>query len=305
MYLERYRRTKVSNILRSVDGRVLPAVHADGSIVSILAIVTRADGGDSSGMSGNMLFKGVVQRVDAVGKKEIRAGFRDQDVLEIDKTGIIKYISPSVLPFLNYPKEMSADSFAGKPVEFLIPKIENRPTQDKGYWIPKCLAAGDLNFYILLMNKNLSLTPFTMSLQMKSADTILIRLKDISNLDALITIDDLGVILAFNEDAFLLLGHDPDEALGQNIKFMLAPEISVQHDFFLQRYKDTRVARVVGVARTLNTIHRDKSVLPIEIQVTELNNGGVVTFIGRIRHTVIEDRISQGIIPFLICFRCC
>jgi hypothetical protein len=263
MYLERYRRTKVSSILKATDGRVLPAMHADGSVVQIKAIVTRADDGTSS----NMLFKGVIQRVDNSLLKVDRAGFRNEDVIEITKTGIIKDISRTILKSLGYENSVPLEAFVGKSIEVIFPQIDTRATQMKEYWLPKCLADPNSNFYLLAATRSLGVIPVTINLSMKSSDIVLVRMKDLSGLDALITIDEMGTILSFNEDSFLLLGHESDEAVGRNIKFMLAKEISDQHDSFLQRYRETRVARVVGIPRVQNTIHRDKSVLPIEIQV--------------------------------------
>jgi PAS domain S-box-containing protein len=265
MYLERFRRTKISNILRSTEGRVLPAVHADGSIVQIRAIITRVD--NNEGANANMLFKGVIQRMDSVGRATIRQGFNDNDYIEISKDGFIKDISRSLLNQLGYNQEHSLDEFIGQSIEIIIPPLPSRPNLAKEYWIPKCLSAPDYNFYTLCVNKNYALIPFTINCTMKTADTLIVRFKDISGIDAIISIDEVGTVLAFNEDAFLLLGHDQDETIGRNIKFILAKEIADQHDGFLERYKNTRVKRVVGVARTLNTIHRDQSVMPIEIQV--------------------------------------
>lgn len=263
MYLERYRRTKVSNILKATEGRYLPAVHADGSIVQLKAIITRADDGNSS----NMLFKGTIQRVDQSLLERDRPGFNNEDVIEITKEGLIKDISRSVLKMLGYDTGVPREVFIGQSIEVIIPPMDTRPNQMKQYWIPKFLSDPNSNFYLLAVNKNLGVFPLTVNLSMKSEEIVLVRLKDISGLDALITIDDLGMILNYNEEAFLLLGHEIDEAIGRNIKFMLVQEIADQHDYFLQRYRETRVARVVGSSRTLNTIHRDKSVLPIEIQV--------------------------------------
>jgi PAS domain S-box-containing protein len=263
MYLERYRKTKISNILKATDGRVLPALHADGSVVQIRAIITRADDETSS----NMLFKGTIQRIDSSVQNQARPGFRNENVIEITKTGVIHDISRSILKGLGYENSVPLEAFIGLSIEVIFPPMDTRATQMKEYWMPKFLADPNSNFYLLAVNRNLSVVPVTVNVSMKSSDIVLVRMADLSGIDALITIDDMGTILNFSEDASLLLGHESDEAIGRNIKFMLVKEIADQHDYFLQRYRETRVARVVGIPRSLNTIHRDKSVMPIEIQV--------------------------------------
>ena len=299
MYLERFRRTKVSNVLRSVEGRNLPAVHADGSLVQIKARITRADTG-SGDTSSNMLFKGVIKRLDALNTSEdSRTGFNEKNVIRMSKEGIISYLDRSILTLLGYGNEKDPEEYIGQTIETLIPPVPNRPRQLKSFWIPQGLANQDLNFYILLVNKTYQLLPFTYCLSMETPDTILLRLRDLLSTDALITIDDLGLILSVNEDAFLLLGHEPDEIVGRNIKYILAEEIAVQHDGFLLRYKETRVARVVGIPRNIETIHRDQTSFPIEIQVTELQTAEGSTYIGRIRHIMIDYKVPRDLIEGL------
>jgi PAS domain S-box-containing protein len=300
MYLERYRRTKVSNILRATEGRILPAVHADGSVVQIRAIITRADTGDG-GNSSNLLFKGIIRRIDANNKADsgVRAGFDDRDVIEMKKDGTIISLSKTILNTLGFPADKDPEELVGQSIEVIVPPVPQRPRQQKSYWIPQALAAQDLNFYICFLTKNFSLFPMTYCLSMKSSDVILMRVRDVLATDALITIDEVGTVLAMNDDAFLLLGHEPDEIIGQNIKCLLEESVAVQHDGFLLRYKETRVARVVGIPRQISTIHRDKTEFPIEIQVTEMRNGETVTFIGRIRHRTLDEKVDHDLIAGL------
>ncbi len=268
MYLERYRRTKVSNILRSTDGRSLPALHADGSIVQIKAIIQKSD----TGSDDNLLFKGLIRRVDttaSVGKAS-RAGFDNFSVLELKKDGNIISVDKSVLKMLGYGTDADVETFKNQPIETLIPPVEGVNRQDKNHWMPLALSHIDLNFYIMMVTKNYQLVPVTFCLSMKSSEVILMRLRDLSSTDAIISIDDMGIILSFNEDSYLLLGHEPEDVIGKNIKGIMDESVSAQHDGFLQRYRDTRVARVVGIPRAITTIHRDGSQIPIEIQVIKI-----------------------------------
>jgi PAS domain S-box-containing protein len=292
LYLERYRKTKVSNILRSTEGRFLPALHADGSVVKIRAIIQRSDTGDGS---DNLLFKGIIKRVDAETTNAAggRVGFDDKNVIEMKKDGTIISVGKSVLNTLSYGADKDPKEYFGQPIEVLIPPVENRPNQQRSYWMAQALAAQDLNFYILLLSRNFTLFPFTYNLSMKSPDVVLMRLRDILATDALLTIDEIGTVLSANEDSFLLLGHDPDEITGRNIKYIQAEDVASQHDGYLLRYKETKVARVVGIARQITTIHRDKTEFPIEIQITEIKTADGVNFIGRLRHISIEERVPH------------
>ena len=263
--MERYRRTKVSNILRSTEGRNLPALHADGSVVQIRATIQKSDTGDDE----NLLFKGLLRRVDTLDTgKALRPGFEDFSILELKKDGTIISIDKSVLKMLGYT-DANIEEYIDQPIETLIPPVEGVDRQDKNHWMPLALSNTDLNFYIMMVTRNFLLLPVTFCLSMKSSEVILMRLRDLSNTDAVISIDDMGTVSAFNEDAFLLLGHDSDDIMGKNLKIIMEKSISAQHDGFLKRYRDTRLARVVGIPRVLNTIHRDGSEIPIEIQVSK------------------------------------
>lgn len=233
MYLERYRRTKVSNILRSIEGRNLPAVHADGSVVQIKAIITRSDQGND----GSMLFKGVIKRLDATirSSTNTRKGYSENHWLEIKKDGTITNMDPSILTLLGYGSDKMISEYIGQSIDTLVPPMPDNPRQQRSFWIPQALASTDLNFYILFLNKSFNLYPFTYCLAMKSSDVITMRIRDLTSTDALVTIDEIGTLQSVNEDAYLLLGHEEDDVVGRNIKCIMAEDIAVQHDGFLLR----------------------------------------------------------------------
>lgn len=290
MYLERYRRTKISNVLRSSEGRLLPALHADGSVVQIRAIIQRAD----TGGSGNSLFKGLIRRVDATERERaLRLGFDDRHLIEFKKTGTIISVDKSVLNVLGYPADKDPQEFVGQSIDVLVPPAPDRPRQQRSFWVPQGLGQPDINFYILMLTKSSTLYPFTYCLSLKSSDHIIMRVRDLVTTDALITIDESGTVLNVNDDAFLLLGHDTDDLMGRNVKYILTDDIAKEHDMYLERYKETRVARIVGGTRVLTSIHRDKSVMPLELQLAETKTADGSNYTARIRHLSIEDRLDH------------
>jgi PAS domain S-box-containing protein len=296
MYLERYRRTKVANVLRSQEGRVFPALHADGSVVQIRSLITRADSGETG---SNLLFKGIIRRGNMAGSGLTggRRGYLESYELEMNKAGVIVKLNRKVLSMLGHPADRPISDFIGQPIEVLIPVLPDRPSQSKSVWFTKALRSTDLNFYLLACNKNYTLLPISFCLEERPDGAIRMRIRDLSELDALLTIDEIGNVLKMNDDAFMLLGFEPDETIGRNIKYIQSQEVADQHDYYLQRYKDTGVARVVGIARTVDTIHRDTTVFPVEIQVTEqIKPDGTKNFIGRLRHRKIEERCEKDLI---------
>ena len=60
---------------------------------------------------------------------------------------------------------------------------------------------------------------------------------------------------------------------------------------------------MVGIARSVDAMHRDGSTFSTEIQVTEqINKEGIKIFIGRLRHRKIEERIEKGMNLFNLRF---
>jgi PAS domain S-box-containing protein len=59
-YLERFRRTRVSTILKASQGRILPGMHRDGSVFSINLIVKKID----SGFTTDMMFQASIRRIE-------------------------------------------------------------------------------------------------------------------------------------------------------------------------------------------------------------------------------------------------
>lgn len=299
MYLERYRRTKVSNVLRSTEGRILPAVHADGSVIQLRAIIQRADSGDASGSGGNnsMLFKGIIKRGDTSGDagSGSRRGFLKDNEIELNRAGVITKLHRKILTMLGHPTERSISDFIGQPIEVLVPVLPDKPQQQKSNWFTRALKSPELNFYLIMVNKNFTLLPVIYCLEENAEGAIRMRIRDVPELDALLNIDEVGNVLSLNDDAFMLLGFDPDEVIGRNIKYIQPPEVAEHHDMYLQRYKDTGVARVVGINRTVDAMHRDGTYFPNEIQVTEqVGADGTKIFIGRLRHMKFDDRCEKG-----------
>jgi PAS domain S-box-containing protein len=296
MYLERFRRTRVSNILKSIDGRVLPAVHADGSVISILAIIQRADSQDGS---SGLLFKGTIKRGDVTGSMgaNARRGFKENYEITLNKSGVIMGIKRQILTMLGHAQEKLLTEFIGQPIEILVPNMPDRPTQNKSNWIPRALKDPQLNFYLLMVTKTYSIFPVSYNMTFNSEDdTITMRIRDMTELDALLKIDEVGTLLSVNDDAFILLGYNGDDVVGRNIKHIQPPDVAEAHDGYLLRYKTTQVARVVGIARTVNSMHRDGSLFSTEIQVTEQKmEDGAKNFIGRLRHRKFDERIPRGI----------
>lgn len=101
--------------------------------------------------------------------------------------------------------------------------------------------------------------------------------------DALIVIDDNGLITSFSRAAEALFGYREDEVIGRNVSMLMPAPHHDAHDGYLRRYLETGEKRIIGIGRVVEGLRRDGSVFPMELAVGEARSGGHRAFTGFIR----------------------
>jgi two-component system sensor kinase FixL len=106
--------------------------------------------------------------------------------------------------------------------------------------------------------------------------------------DAIIMIDEQGLITFFSAAAERMFQYGPEEVIGQNVKILMPTPYSTEHDGYLARYLRTGEKRIIGVGRVVVGQRKDGSTFPIELAVGEALTKGEHIFTGLIRD--ISDR---------------
>ena len=101
--------------------------------------------------------------------------------------------------------------------------------------------------------------------------------------DAMVVIDERGVMQSFSAAAERLFGFQPDEALGKNVDMLMPPPYREQHDGYLKRYLRTGEKRIIGIGRVVVGERKDGSTFPMELSVGEMRSGNDRFFTGFIR----------------------
>ena len=101
--------------------------------------------------------------------------------------------------------------------------------------------------------------------------------------EAMIVIDERGVIQSFSSAAERLFGLRAAEALGQNVDTLMPEPYRENHDAYLQRYLSTGERRIIGIGRVVVGQRRDGSTFPMELAVGEMKSGDRRFFTGFIR----------------------
>ncbi|HEY6699407.1 MAG TPA: PAS domain S-box protein [Pseudolabrys sp.] len=101
--------------------------------------------------------------------------------------------------------------------------------------------------------------------------------------EAMIVIDERGIMRSFSSAAERLFGYRADEALEQNVKILMPTPYRENHDGYLQRYMHTGERHIIGIGRVVVGRRKDGSTFPMELAVGEMNSGNRRFFTGFIR----------------------
>jgi two-component system sensor kinase FixL len=101
--------------------------------------------------------------------------------------------------------------------------------------------------------------------------------------DAMIVIDERGLVQSFSPAAERLFGYDADDVLGRNIRMLMPAPYRDNHDAYVGRYLRTGEKRIIGIGRVVVGERWDGSTFPMELAVGEMVSGATRYFTGFIR----------------------
>jgi PAS domain S-box-containing protein len=87
--------------------------------------------------------------------------------------------------------------------------------------------------------------------------------------DAMLVINETGIIQFLNVAAEAKFGWKKEEAIGRNVKILMPKDVGDVHDAYLKRYLETKSARIIGVGREVVAQRKDGSMFPVYLSVTE------------------------------------
>jgi len=101
--------------------------------------------------------------------------------------------------------------------------------------------------------------------------------------DAMVVIDEAGLIRHFSHAAERLFGWTPEEVAGRNVSMLMPTPHREAHDNYLARYHRTGERRIIGTGRVVVGERKDGSTFPMELAVGEMGLSQGRFFTGFIR----------------------
>ena len=115
--------------------------------------------------------------------------------------------------------------------------------------------------------------------------------------DAIITIDNRGIIQSANPATERLFGYAPAELTGQNISLLMPAPYRDEHDGYLESYLQSGDRKIIGIGREVIGRRRDGTTFPMHLAVSEIRIGDRVIFTGIVRDIsdlkAVEKRLAE------------
>jgi len=107
-------------------------------------------------------------------------------------------------------------------------------------------------------------------------------------IDAIISIDETGIIQSVNPAVEKIFGYSPEELMGKNVSMLMPDPYSREHDGYLKKYLRTGQAKIIGIGREVVAKRKDGTLFPAYLGVSEGHKEGGRRFFTGIIHDLTE-----------------
>jgi two-component system sensor kinase FixL len=111
--------------------------------------------------------------------------------------------------------------------------------------------------------------------------------------DAMVIINERGIVESFSPSAERLFGYSAAEVLGRNVSMLMPTPHRERHDSYLERYLKTGERRIIGIGRVVSGLRKNGTTFPLELSVGEAVIAGRRIFTGFIRDLTEREEAER------------
>ncbi|WP_210529786.1 PAS domain S-box protein [Rubellimicrobium arenae] len=117
--------------------------------------------------------------------------------------------------------------------------------------------------------------------------------------DAIVVIDERGMVQSFNPAAVQIFGYQPEEVIGRNLRLLMPPGNAEKHDGFMSNYLHTGQKKIIGIGREVEGLRSDGTPVSLDLSISEWKDAnGQRFFTGVMRDISLrrraEDRLQES-----------
>jgi PAS domain S-box-containing protein len=117
-------------------------------------------------------------------------------------------------------------------------------------------------------------------------------------IDGIITIDEWGKIESINPSACKLFSYSPAETIGQNITMLMPPPGKERPDDYVNNYKRTEIARMIGTGREVTGLKKDGTIFPFRLGLSAVQYSGRRIYTGFVHDLSREKAAEQQLMEY-------
>ena len=110
--------------------------------------------------------------------------------------------------------------------------------------------------------------------------------------DGILTVDEKGLIRAFNPAAEKMFGFSDKEVKRQNVKILMPSPHREWHDTYISNYLRTGKQKVIGKGHEVTARRKDGTTFPLDLTVSEMEFGKQRLFTGIVRD-ITERKVAE------------
>lgn len=111
--------------------------------------------------------------------------------------------------------------------------------------------------------------------------------------DAIVIINEQGLILGFNSSAEKIFKIPAEDAIGKDVNILMPEPHKSKHKDYVRRYLETGIPHIVGIGRKVEAMRSDGSLFPIDLAVAEVKLESGSIFAGFIRDLSESIRLES------------